>query len=141
MIVSGLMLIAGAIFSSSAHRRKVFTAFTLLLGIGVLGVGIFPGNHHDIHRLFSIIAFLFGGLAAVLSVTAVKGAFRFIVVLLGSTTLFTLFIGTAVLTNTLGAGGIERWIAYPIVLWMVCYGGYVLGGERNSPSHDPNARS
>jgi hypothetical membrane protein len=131
MIVTGLMLIAGAIFSYSAHRRKVFAALALLLGIGVLGVGIFPGNHHDIHRIFSMIAFLFGGLAAVMSYRAVKGPFRFIVLLLGSTTLLTLFVGTAVLTNTLGAGGIERWIAYPVVLWMVCYGGYVLGDKRS----------
>lgn len=132
MIVAGLMLIAGAIFSYSAHHRKVLAALALLLGVGVLGVGIFPGNHHDIHRLFSMIAFLFGGLTAVISYTAVKGAFRFIVLLLGSATLLTLFIGTAVLTNTLGAGGIERWIAYPVVLWMVCYGGYVLGDKRNA---------
>jgi hypothetical protein len=26
----------------------------------------------------------------------------------------------------LGEGGIERWIAYPTVLWLVAFGGYLL---------------
>jgi hypothetical protein len=27
----------------------------------------------------------------------------------------------------LGAGGAERWVAYPIVLWLVVFGGYLIG--------------
>jgi hypothetical protein len=31
------------------------------------------------------------------------------------------------LTALLGAGGSERWVAYPVVLWLVIFGGYLMG--------------
>lgn len=130
MVLAGIMLIIGAsILYKTLTAGKLVSAFTLLLGIGVLGVGVLPGNHHALHRLFSMDAFLFGGLAAAFSCMIAKHAFRYIVIMLGLTTLFFLVIGTATLTNVLGYGGIERWIAYPVVLWMVCVGGYILGAH------------
>jgi hypothetical membrane protein len=132
MILVGLMLIAAAVILFVATHR-LFTIFTLLLGIGVLGVGLFPGNYHNVHRVFSLDAFLFGGLAAAFSYRLPGRAFRYIALMLGLTTLFFLFIGTATLANVLGDGGIERWIAYPVVLWMVCLGGYILGTDSRSP--------
>jgi hypothetical protein len=30
----------------------------------------------------------------------------------------------------LGEGGIERWIVYPIVLWLVAFGSYLLALDR-----------
>jgi type IV secretory pathway TrbD component len=29
----------------------------------------------------------------------------------------------------LGLGGLERWIAYPVVLWLMGLGGYLLGAR------------
>jgi hypothetical protein len=29
----------------------------------------------------------------------------------------------------LGEGGIERWIVYPVVLWLVAFGSWLLGGR------------
>lgn len=126
MILTGLMIIIGSICLYKAANHKLFTLFALLLGLGVLGVGVFPQTHFRLHTLSSMVAFLFGGLVAALSYRAATGAFRYVALLLGLTTLFVLFIGTAVLANVLG-DGLERWIAYPVVLWMVCYGGYTLG--------------
>ena len=31
------------------------------------------------------------------------------------------------LVDELGDGGIERWVAYPVVLWLVAFGGYLAG--------------
>lgn len=28
---------------------------------------------------------------------------------------------------SLGVGGAERWVAYPVILWLLGYGGYVAG--------------
>lgn len=30
----------------------------------------------------------------------------------------------------LGLGGIERWVVYPILLWMTGFGGYLLGASK-----------
>jgi hypothetical protein len=29
----------------------------------------------------------------------------------------------------LGSGGIERWVVYPLLLWALAFGGYLLGEE------------
>ncbi|WP_254662945.1 hypothetical protein [Haladaptatus sp. W1] len=29
--------------------------------------------------------------------------------------------------NVLGSGGVERWVAYPLLLWVTGFGGYLLG--------------
>ena len=95
------------------------------MGCGVLGVGLFPDNHHTIHEASSLTAFFFGGLATTLSFRASHNPFRTLAFLLGLTSLFFLFAGHWILRGTLGPGGIERWVAYPIVVWMVGYGAYV----------------
>jgi len=33
----------------------------------------------------------------------------------------------------LGKGGIERWIAYPAVLWLAVFGGYLMADRRDRP--------
>jgi hypothetical protein len=37
------------------------------------------------------------------------------------------------LTAFLGAGVAERWVAYPIVLWLVVFGGYLIGHSPRQP--------
>ena len=34
----------------------------------------------------------------------------------------------------LGEGGMERWVAYPVIIWGIGFGGYLMGGahERRS---------
>jgi hypothetical protein len=50
MPVAGALIIAAAWFAHRALHRRAVTIPTSLLGIGVLGVGIFPGNIHPQHR-------------------------------------------------------------------------------------------
>ena len=61
--------------------------------------------------------------------------FRYVSAVLGATGLLSLAIAMAgdatPLVDELGDGGIERWVAYPVVLWLVAYGGFLLGeGKR-----------
>jgi hypothetical membrane protein len=130
MMLTGALLILGAISIHEVHRRKILTILIVLMGLGIVGVGIFPDNHHSLHRLFSLGAFLFGGLAVTFSFAVTERAFRYIALFLGLTSLFFLVLGSYILEVTLGAGGVERGVAYPIVLWMVGYGSYVLGHSK-----------
>jgi hypothetical protein len=68
------------------HRRAV-TIPTGLLGIGVLGVGIFPGNIHPRHPIFAYTAFLAGGLAVLLSYRVSPQPLRVIFAILGAVSL------------------------------------------------------
>lgn len=37
------------------------------------------------------------------------------------------------LASFIGDGGTERWVAYPIMLWLIGFGGYLMNVERTSP--------
>jgi hypothetical membrane protein len=105
-----------------------------LFGLGVLGVGIFPGNYGTVHALFALLTFVAGGLAAIVAVSVESGPFRYFSVLLGATGLMTLLLfmvmGDANPMAPLGDGGIERWVAYPILLWMAGFGGHLMARTR-----------
>ena len=65
MVVSGVMILAAILGLSRASDRRAVTIPTALLGLGVLGVGIFPGNT-ELHPVFALLAFVSGGVAALL---------------------------------------------------------------------------
>jgi hypothetical membrane protein len=134
MIVTGILVIAAAYCLHRALRRWATSVPVALLGVGILGVGVFPGNHLPEHQLFAMLAFTAGGVAAILSWRVQDGPLRYYSLLLGATALLSLvagvlFIGWAPAAG-LGEGGVERWIAYPVVLWMVSFGASLCHSRR-----------
>jgi hypothetical membrane protein len=126
MIFAGVMTLAGTFFVFRAFRDPIVAITMGLLGLGILGVGIFPGNMNPMHPLFALTAFFGGGIAAICSCRIIKSPFKYVAVLLGLTTLFFL-VTNGYFGEILGMGGVERWIAYPMVLWTLGMGGYLLG--------------
>ena len=132
MILGGLMIIVGAYCVYRAFGRLGVTIPTALLGIGASGVGVFPAPTGGVHDLFALLTFFVGGVAAILAYTVQASPLRYISVVLGAIPLLILVLMTILgesfgLTAFLGAGGAERWVAYPIVLWLVVFGGYLMG--------------
>jgi hypothetical membrane protein len=129
MLVTGAMIVAAAFFAHRALGRKAVTIPTGLLGLGVLGVGIFPGNIHPQHPLFAFTAFLAGGLAVLLSAWVTPQPLRAIFAVMGTISLgFTLasvFLLEWGPFARLELGGVERWMVYPVLLWLVGFGGYL----------------
>ena len=127
MMMAGIMIIVGAWF---LKHKKEMRYSTLLMGIGTLGVGLFPAYHHIPHLISAGLAFFVGGIAAALSSRGMESPFKHIVAILGFTSLIFLFVGVVTpnfIVPELGEGGSERWVAYPLVLWLVGYGGYLMG--------------
>jgi len=144
MIVSGPLIIAGALLlfgaagGRSRDRSRGFAILALLVGlfgVGVLGVGIFPGNNPTMHPIFSILTFVAGGFSAVASGRQVAPPFRELSAGLGGIALLNLALFFALGMDSpfmeLGIGGLERWVAYPIVLWTVGFGGYLMGSSKS----------
>ncbi len=133
MVVSGLLILGGALFLVRAGHRRGVTLPVALLGAGVLGVGVFPGNTEP-HPFFALLAFGAGGLAGVLAARSLPAPMRQISALLGAIALCALALGLFLVDAepiaSLGEGGIERWIAYPVVLWLVLLGGFLCAGPR-----------
>ncbi|MDY9926797.1 DUF998 domain-containing protein [Methanosarcina sp.] len=135
MVVSGLLIIAAAYCIHSAFRRRGLTVFLSLFGTGVLGVGIFDGTYGDIHAIFALLAFLAGGLSAVASSGIQRAPLSYFSVALGGISLLDLVLYYIMLDASpfavLGMGGLERWIAYPILLWVTGFGGYMMGHSQS----------
>ena len=133
MIVTGIFILAATFFIHLEFRKLLVTIPLGLFGLGALGVGIFPGNFSVLHPIFALLTFTAGGVAAIVSFKIVRPPLRYVFILLGAVSLVFLFF-SGLFTDSLGKGGTERWIAYPIVFWMTGLGAYLLGlrGARSS---------
>jgi hypothetical membrane protein len=131
MIVTGLLIVGAAYFVYRAFGRRLFAAAIALYGVGVLGAGVFPGNHHAPHLTFATILFVAGGVAAIMSFKVATSPFRYFSLGLGGVSLLVLVLyeifGVSGVLARLGDGGLERWLTYPILLWLLTMGGYLMG--------------
>lgn len=135
MTVGGATILVGTLCCWMAARRRVIAVPLALLGIGALGVGIFPGDTGTVHAVFAQLTFIAGGVAAILSALVVGSPLRYLAVVLGAVPLVNLSLYIALqddwFVSGLGPGGLERWIAYPIVFWLVVFGGYLMAPARD----------
>ena len=138
MVVTGLAIIAAAYLLHKALGRRALTVSTGLLGTGVLGVGIFPGDTGP-HPLFAMLTFIAGGIAAIASARAVTPPLRYVFTGFGAVALAALAVALFPLDwnpiAELGEGGIERWVAYPVVLWLVGFGSQVAAVAPRPAAH------
>jgi hypothetical membrane protein len=137
MIVCGVLVLAAAYCILRGTRRRAAPVVIALFGLGVLGVGVFPGDTGNVHAIFALLTFIAGGVAAIVSWTIEKSPFRYFSVALGVVALVTLLLyfimGDSSPMAGLGVGGVERWVAYPILLWATGLGGHLMGrGHRSS---------
>src|SRR6056297_981575 len=135
MLVTGALVLVAAYFVYRAMDRRDFPVGLIIFGVSIFGVGVFPGNVTPWHGLFALLTFFSGGVTVVLSSRVVSGPFSVLCGFFGGISLLVLvsvfFYGLVVGGPSplafLGPGGIERWVAYPLVLWVPAFGGYLLG--------------
>jgi hypothetical membrane protein len=138
MIVTGALIVIAAVLLYRSRAGLVATLSVTGLGIGMIGVGIFPGNTvMAVHQLVSLATFLCGGLAAILTARLSARVLRPAHWVLGGVALAFLlgytFLADLAVFDRLGEGGVERWIVYPVVLWMVIFGAG-LAASRSDPA-------
>jgi hypothetical membrane protein len=141
MLVTGALVLVAAYVLFRTMDRRGFPVALAIFGLGAFGVGVFPGNVTPWHGLFALLTFFSGGITAVLSSRVVSRPCSLVCGLFGGTSLlvlvsvfvYGLVIGGPHPLAFLGAGGIERWVVYPLVLWTLVFGGYLLGST-HSPS-------
>ncbi len=136
MMVTGILIIVGTVSVYAAYRRKSLAIPLVLFGVGALGVGVFPGHTGGVHQLFAQLTFMSGGIAAILSYRSITAPLRYISAGLGAIALVNLsayiVLQDGWFVAGLGLGGLERWIAYPVVLWVIGIGGYLLGARNDA---------
>lgn len=138
MIIVGLMVLAGSWLVQRAFALRSVTIPIAILGAGALGVGLFPGDTGAPHAIFATTTFVAGGVGAITSARVTSGPFRSLSILLGAIALLTfasyLVMRDASPMAVLGIGGLERWIVYPIVVWVTGFGGHLAGRAEGAPA-------
>jgi uncharacterized membrane protein len=132
-VLYGLLIIAGAFYIRRVFKSRLFSALLAVNGVCSFVSGVVAMNiSFEVHGTFSLIAFVGIMAAAFMSYKFVKAPLSYISVLLGALTLsaivlFMLGRGNSDFYLGLGAGGIERFIIYPMALWLLGFGAYLIG--------------
>ena len=138
LVLVGILNIVGGYIFYLSHRRFSLLALFTLAGLGAVGAGIFPLNSSELHSLFALAAFVFFNVQAIATGMILRGPMKLISLVAGIVGVaFVLLMiagdsGDASMFGAIGHGGTERMIVYPVMLWMLAFGGYLMGGERRS---------
>jgi hypothetical membrane protein len=133
LVVVGLLNLVGGYFFYRTHGKRWLLAVFAVAGAGAIGAGVFPLDTGGLHGLFALLAFLFFNVQALGSATRLTGIMRGLSVLAGAVgVVFVVLMalgdaGNAAAFGPIGHGGTERMIVYPVMLWLVALGGYLLG--------------
>ncbi len=132
LFLFGLFLLPVAYFYHTEHCKLWVTIIFICSSIGAIGVALFPLNNPMIHTIFALLTFVFCNLIPlsistmlprplnILSIVpGILGLFFLIVQVLGDSNILNLY-------GLIGHGGSERMIVYPVLLWLVAFGGYLM---------------
>ena len=132
VFIAGLLIVIASYLIYKRYQGKIFQAFLGILGIGAMGVGIFPGYTGNVHVIFAMASFIFGSLALLTSFTILKDSLlKYVMIVLGAIAfldiLLVIILQDASPFMTFGIGGTERLIVYPVILGVIALGGYLTG--------------
>ncbi len=131
VIALGIMGVVVVYLVLKSGGCRLFSSCLALASVAAVGVGLFPTYTGTPHVLFSGLVFVFGTLAIIFSyrlgLNVPMVALSFLLGLVSLVTIFSfLWLGMdSPLVKTLGVGGAERLVAYPVLLYLVGLGGYL----------------
>lgn len=140
LFLLGMMLVIASYFLQREFRSRLFSIFLAITGIGAMGVAVFPTTIQPTHGIFQAFALVFGALSAIISHRMQKSLLSYLSIFLGALSLITmvvfypylgLSVGDAVTYLGLGKGGMERLVIYPILMWAIGFGCYLIGHSKD----------
>jgi hypothetical membrane protein len=138
VILMGLFVIAGAYFLQRGFKNRLFTSLLVIYGAGNIGAGVVAMNISlSVHTLFALVAMVPVAIAAIMSYRFMKSPLSYASVILGAVALLAIILlmlgqGNSDFYLGLGKGGIERFITYPVSLWLLGFGAYLVGDSNNT---------
>ncbi|WP_425606701.1 DUF998 domain-containing protein [Natrinema marinum] len=141
LVLVGVLNLAGGYLFYRTHGARWLLIVYTLAGLGAVGAGLFPLDTGGLHGLFALLAFLFFNVQALGTAARLRSAMRLLSVIAGGSGLVFVVLmvlgdaGNAAAFGPIGHGGTERMIVYPVMLWLVAFGGYLLAeSEGAEPS-------
>ena len=133
IFLSGLLFVTGAymLFRSFGRPDRLALFLYVLAGIGAVATGLLNENTFpDAHQIVSLMAFIFGGISAVVTYRLVQVPFKYVSPLLGLFTLVSLVLLIAGFRQQFGNGLMERLVAFPEIIWLMAFGGYLMNSRQ-----------
>lgn len=126
--LSGLLVIAGAIFIQRAFKSMPFTTLLILGGIGGIGISLLTLNSNE-YLALAWISYISSGLAAIMSYKFAKSPVSYIFALLGALTLimFALWAYGATPPSV---------IDNLILPWSIGFGAHIIGNSDSTSKQD-----
>jgi len=133
IIVLGLLLVLCSWFIFRGYRDRFLMVALAVAGVGAAGVGIFTeGSPFGLHSAFSLVTFVFAALATVLAFRIVRPPLGYLSIVFGVASFAALGLYVTGNYLGLGTGGMERMIVWPVLVWGIAFGGYLLGAAAPS---------
>ena len=135
LIGIGVLNAAGGYLLVRGRRHAWLAAIYLLAGVGAAGAGVFPLSTGAVHSLFALLAFVSFNLESLGTARLVSGVMRLLAYLAGAVGLVSVVVmvigdaGDPGIFGAIGHGGAERMIAYPVMVWLMAFGGYLVGSS------------
>jgi hypothetical membrane protein len=146
IFILGLLLLIGTYFLWQISIFKSVKMLLFLMAIGSIGVGVFTKDFKIIHGAVAFMVFFFAGLSAIASSKVLEKPLSLISTILGVLILGALVLYSAGLITSgsltsnevydsnfflgLGAGGMERLIVYPALMWLTGFSGYLVTQQK-----------
>ena len=127
----------GGYYAFRDSGKKAMRVLNVLPGTGLLLAVLSPENVNvAIHSVGAVLAFIPGGIALILSYRTIRSPFRYFAAFLGALSLLGTVVefgayNAALVQQTLGPGGWERIIIYPVMIWSIGFGSYLLTASRS----------
>jgi hypothetical membrane protein len=118
VIVFGLLGLAGGFVLRNDKELGHIPWLLMVSGAGGLIAGVFPMTVWGVHDWGAVLVFVFAALAAVYCYWTFIGPFRYFSIALGVISFIAMVLFKANVLLSLGAGGMERMIMYPVLVWM-----------------------
>jgi hypothetical membrane protein len=135
LLATGVLNAAGGYLLYTWHRRIWLLVVYLVGAAGAVGAGLLPLDTGGPHSLFALVGFLFFNVEALGTAFVVRGPMKGISLIAGALGLIFVVImvigdgGNPAIFGPIGHGGAERMIVYPVMLWLLALGGYVIGHD------------
>jgi hypothetical membrane protein len=121
MIIAGLLIMFDARRFHKINSSKIFCVSLFLYGLGTFGVGLFPGSIGGLHGISAGILFIAGPIAAIMSRKQSPKAIARVSLALAVISIVFL-ISFVIEQNPSNVGAVERFVVYPITMWLIVFG-------------------
>ena len=142
LVVTGILNVIGGYLLYVWHGRPWLFVPFILGGAGAIGAGLLPLDTGGLHSIFALLGFLFFNVEALCIALVVRGPMKAISFAAGA--IGIVFVGVMIVGDAgnpaifgpIGHGGAERMIVFPVMLWLLSLGGYLIGRHEPLPRVD-----